>query len=108
MKIRNGFVSNSSTSSFIIIVKVEDFNKLLTEIDPYQKAVLLELGYTERNVLGIAAVVISGMAGNYSSFEGMDVARELYDEKFEYDCYPSEAFYNIKWPETTYRHTTDC
>ena len=41
MKIRNGFVSNSSSSSFVIIVKEEDHLKALEKIkDDYHKAII--------------------------------------------------------------------
>ena len=38
MKIRIGFVSNSSTSSFICVLTVEAYNKLLEELHPFVRA----------------------------------------------------------------------
>lgn len=37
MKIRDGFVSNSSTSSFVIMCKKDDWNKALSEIGKENK-----------------------------------------------------------------------
>jgi len=108
MKIRNGFVSNSSTSSFIIILSKEKYNKLLTEVDSYQKAVLEELGFEEDTILGQRAVIITGSKGNYSSFKDIVVDENLYDPEKVYECYSGCAFEEIKWPSGTYKTEIDC
>ena len=101
MKTRSGFVSNSSSSSFIYILSASKYEKLLTELDVYQKAVLEKLGVQRTKILDRDAVVVSGIMGNYSSFEDMEI--EL-DEDFEpeYEKYSGEAFDKIEWPEGTY------
>ena len=40
MKIRNGFVSNSSSSSFVLLVSKEVHDKAMEKLSPYQKAVI--------------------------------------------------------------------
>ena len=40
MKIRNGFVSNSSSSSFVLIVKKEDFDKVYGQLKKKEKKVI--------------------------------------------------------------------
>ena len=39
MKVRNGLVSNSSTSSFILITTKEHYEKSMKDVHPYVKAV---------------------------------------------------------------------
>lgn len=40
MKIRSGFVSNSSSSSFVLVVTKEAYDKVLTNEDPITRAIL--------------------------------------------------------------------
>ena len=47
MKIRHGFVSNSSSSSFVVMMKKEHFDKAMEAIHPYYKACIEALGYSK-------------------------------------------------------------
>jgi len=51
MKVRGGFVSNSSSSSFIAIVPMEIHEKVLSELHPFVTAVVNTIG-EEQDVLG--------------------------------------------------------
>ena len=114
MKTRSGFVSNSSSSSFVYILLKDQYEELLKNVDEYQKAVLKELGHEEKQIFGQEAIVISGMNGNNSSFEYMnidvysDLTDEEFREKYEYERYASEAFENIPWPKGTFSTFFDC
>ena len=52
MKIRNGFVSNSSSSSFMIVVKQEDHKQALEAMHPYYKAWFADWGDTRQKLFG--------------------------------------------------------
>jgi hypothetical protein len=67
MKIRNGFVSNSSSSSFIVLIPVDAYNKL--EITPLQKEIVKYIGKNKTKVFGQDAYVISWWSGNIDTFE---------------------------------------
>jgi hypothetical protein len=114
MKIRNGFVSNSSSSSFVVILTKNQYTELLKTIDDYQKAVLDALGHEEAKVCGQDAIIFQGVQGNISSFEDMeiDVDRNLsqkeWSKKYKYERYSQEAFDAIPWPEGTWSGGTDC
>jgi hypothetical protein len=101
VKNQYGFVSNSSSSSFIIIMTEEDFKKLYDEVDSYQKEVI-SLLVDSQKFNGQVVKVISGISGNYSSFEDMSIDVE----SEEWDC-PDTAFDAIKFPETALRFNVD-
>jgi len=115
MKIRNGFVSNSSTSSFVLIMSKASFEESFAKMDDYQKEVIDQLGYSEDKFLGNDIVVVSGCNGNRSSFEymegfktGIGMNETEFYETFGYDQYPEEAFDAIEWPEDMILETVDC
>lgn len=69
MKIRNGLVSNSSSSSFVIVVKKEAFEKALEKVHPYVKACAEEV-FSEGSCFGVP--VMQAMEINnagYSTWE---------------------------------------
>jgi hypothetical protein len=116
MKIRNGFVSNSSSSSFVVVIPKEDYEKMMNEVDGFQKAVIEALGPKKDNVFGREAMIISGFHGNISSFEYMepdfkdyyDLDEEEFEDKYGYEPYPSEAWYNVTLPDSAFQHNVDC
>lgn len=69
MKIRNGFVSNSSSSSFTMIVDKELHDKVMEVLThSYFKKVLSSISY-EFNAFGKNLIETSYTNGNYSTFE---------------------------------------
>ena len=58
MKIRSGFVSNSSSSSFVAVVPMKIHEKVLEKNHPYVRAVVEALG-SKRTVFGIECFVTS-------------------------------------------------
>lgn len=112
MKIRNGFVSNSSSSSFVILLTKEQNEELLKNVDDYQRAILVELA-EEKKAFGQDLILYAGSEGNYSIFEDWcveefeDMDDEEFEEKFGYEKYAGEGFYNIKWPEDVLNISVD-
>lgn len=101
MKIRNGFVSNSSSSSFVLAVKLEEHEKLIKNLSDFDKAVLKGLGKV-KNVFGQKCFVIGDSmdSGGYHTICGEDWAPKGHDFAIEdengetYDVF--DAVYNYQ------------
>ena len=99
MKTRLGFVSNSSSSSFVIVIEKEAYERKLAEVHPYVRAVVKAMEKKKDTFMGHDVVVIgtwSDAAGG-SNFEELDVK---YDGGILYDDYgdemrPHEAYENF-------------
>jgi len=61
MKTRAGFVSNSSSSSFVLAITKENYDKCLPQLSDYHQAVLKHLAETDK-FLGRDLVVFSDMS----------------------------------------------
>ena len=83
MKVRNGFVSNSSTSSFVIIMKKEHFESGMTAVHPYVKACIEALGISKSKYFEDEMVTL-GVLDTHggSAWEYVDVEYEG-DEEYE-------------------------
>lgn len=77
MKIRSGFVSNSSSSSFIIIIKKEDYKSLLNKISAFEKEMIQFLNPTTHKKFGLELVSLSMVTGNDDSFESYEPNEDL-------------------------------
>lgn len=111
MKIRTGFVSNSSSSSFVCFIEEKAFNEAYEAADEWTKKVVdLVKGKTKQ--LGNIKVVSTGYftdmgGGDPWYYEGLRYSHEMtvqedYDEDEDYDTNsPSETFYSFlsKIPE---------
>lgn len=60
MKVRTGFVSNSSSSSFVIISEENWFDKCLKDSGDYTRHVMKQLRSEHKEILGMKAVLIEG------------------------------------------------
>ncbi len=72
MKIRSGFVSNSSSSSFMAVVEKDAFEQMKKTLSPMALAVLNEIGVNNTQAFGKDCIVYEVMHGNYSWTEWVD------------------------------------
>ena len=108
MKIRNGFVSNSSTSSFIIISTKDNYDKTMAELHPYAQAVITGM-VEEFSLAGIKFISVAcytGMSGEGTldwievDFDGEIPKDKHGSEMSRYDAYDSFCFALKKNGET--------
>lgn len=102
MKIRTGFVSNSSSSSFVCVFPTSYINEYEKE-EPVGAKLLKYICKTSKldsiDVSIIQEFMSSGGYGTYDDFEGPELTeheQEEYEQKF--DNYPGEVTYHFtKW-----------
>jgi hypothetical protein len=75
MKIRIGFVSNSSSSSFVAIIDSKAYENAFKIAHPYTKAVITQLEPKKATVAGNELVIISTYIGQSGEtpFETMEI-----------------------------------
>jgi hypothetical protein len=73
MKIRQGFVSNSSSSNFVIVTDKENHQYTLRSLPEFVRAVVDSLEGKKVKFLGKDCFVFSVVEGDYSTFENVDV-----------------------------------
>jgi hypothetical protein len=77
MKIRSGFVSNSSSSSFVIVARKSDVDAILTEMNDYDRAVVNHVSVGDKQAFGETLAIFQGSTGNDNSWEWFEYNGEL-------------------------------
>jgi hypothetical protein len=95
MKVRQGFVSNSSTSSYIVVTTKETFDKTMVASEAYVQAVMRDLS-EEFALAGMKMVCIayySGMGGEGNmDYAGVDYKGERTMSPYDaYETFMSNA-----------------
>lgn len=91
MKIRNGFVSNSSSSSFVLLIPKTDYEKVTKDMTPFEKEVLNQLKINEKitfmNTEMVLFEEITGRdEGEVANLKDIDKLKKLNQSFDEDDC----------------------
>lgn len=86
MKIRTGFVSNSSSSSFVLLVEEQWYNACFEELSDYDKHVVKNCLVETTDILGVTCKVFEGSRlEDYSSLEDLPKHKEEENIKLYYE-----------------------
>jgi hypothetical protein len=106
MKIRSDFVTNSSSSSFVVVSTKEQHDLAMEKLQKIQQCIIKYYGIVEKELGEELIITVNGATGDHSPFEYtniLDAAQEVgFDEKItdenreELRDIAYEAFYNYK------------
>ena len=89
MKIRNGFVSNSSSASFVIIMTPDQETEWKDSLNPYELQIFTSdwsrLCKSEENLNGQPVIIYSGATGEYPFYEEVVLERTPEDKELSRD-----------------------
>jgi len=92
MKIRNGFVSNSSSSCYVIVVPMQTHYIIVDKLSDYQRAVVHAVG-TRETVLGRECFVLGDLLIQDCSYNFDDLHIDVIDDTGDG---PWEAVYEYR------------
>jgi len=75
MKSRNGFVSNSSSSSFVLVIKKTDEKEMLDSLNLAQREVMAYLEDGEQEFCGHDCIIYAGEVGYI--YENLDITAQI-------------------------------
>jgi len=86
MKIRNSFVSNSSSSSFVLLIKESDYRDVFRNLSNLEKILINHLRPSNAEVFDNELTIIKGCIGNFSSYDDFPIEHNVLlteDDKIE-------------------------
>lgn len=88
MKTRHGFVSNSSSSSFVVIAPKDVVETVLKTLTPYEQAVAKHVQQGDKKFMGGIVSIFQGSTGNNDVWEyGFEFEGETSDDDNTYDAW---------------------